>query len=639
MIAFHSWLAIQNPGLWLGGMPKLICDFCADPLTSLNGHCSFTRASRLLSLYLAGQGFLGKSRPRNVHDTRTLMADSQHQQASGGLISSRSFPQDSAGLPDSNYSQDVVFSVEAKEHDNATTGVPAREIHGWKWVLVITAILSSIFLYALDATIVADIQPFIIQEFGGIEKLSWLSVAFLASASATNMVWGRIYGHFNVKWFYLFNVLLFELGSALCGAAPNLDALIVGRAICGVGGAGLYVGVMSLLAMTTTIKERPVYNSMTGFTWGLGIVLGPVIGGGFAESAVGWRWGFYINLFIGGVCTPAWIFLLPNKDPQPGASYRDRCREMDYLGVLILMAAIILFSFAINWGGVTYPWVSGPVLGLFIGSALLFLCLGAQQTWSIWTTVQRRIIPVQFFRSRSVLVHFATTASSGAAAFVPIYFVPLFFVFTRGDGALEAGVRLLPFIAVMVVMVFTNGALMSRLGYYIPWYTAGGMFTVIGAALMYTVDRDTSEARIYGYTTLIGLGVGMYLQASFSVVQALVEPEDVPPAVGFLTLAQFAGITIALAIANALYLNESQDKVAAMLPDYTSDDIALIIQGTSGGLLDNLDTETKKAVLELLVSAMSKTYMLVVVAGSLVTVLSVFMKRQKLFLEAGVTGS
>jgi MFS family permease len=174
--------------------------------------------------------------------------------------------------------------------------VPPRDIAGIKWGIVVAAILSSTFLFALDNTIVADIQPVIVTHFDSVGKLTWLSVAFLIGAAATNLIWGKIFGQFNAKWTYIFCVFLFEVGSALCGAAPNIDTLIVGRAICGVGGAGMYVGVMTLLSVTTTIHERPVYVGGTGLTWGLGTVLGPIIGGAFVESSAGWRWAFYINL-------------------------------------------------------------------------------------------------------------------------------------------------------------------------------------------------------------------------------------------------------------------------------------------------------------------------------------------------------
>ena len=523
-----------------------------------------------------------------------------------------------------------------EQQEKEEAEVAPRDITGWKWVLAMAAVLSSIFLYALDNTIVAAVQPIIVTEYNAVDKLSWLSVSFLLGATATNMVWGRLYTQFNSKWLYIFNVALFEVGSAICGASPTMNGLIIGRAICGVSGSGLYVGVMTLIAVTTTMAERPLYISATGLTWGLGIVLGPVIGGGFSESSVGWRWAFYINLVIGAVCAPAWLFLLPSKDPRPGVAFRQRVVEMDYTGAVLLMGGLTTFVLAINWGGITYPWGSGPIIALFITSGVLFILLGIQQVWTVFTTPSRRIIPIQFFRSKIVLILFAITAASGTSAFVPIYFIPLFFQFTRGDDALQAGVRLLPFIIVMVATILANGALMARFGYYMPWYLVGGLFTVAGSALMYTVGQGTSESSTYGYTALIGIGVGMFLQASFSVAQAVVEPENVPSAVGFITLAQFLGITMALAIANSIFLNESTKRIAQVLPNMPQSDIKAAIEGAASGFVNSLDPQTKIQVLGAIVKAIDKTYILVITAGSLVSVLSLFMKREKLFAAPSV---
>ena len=517
--------------------------------------------------------------------------------------------------------------------------VPPRDISGWKWFLAMTSILSSIFLYALDNTIVADIQAVIIRDFGHVEKLPWLSVAFLLGATATNLVWGKVYGQFNCKWFYIFNVILFEVGSAICGAAPSIDVMIVGRAICGVGGSGLYVGVMTLIAATTTLPERPVYVAGTGFTWGVGIVLGPVVGGAFSESSVGWRWAFYINLFIGAVCAPVYFFLLPNKDPRRGVPLKERAKEMDYVGSILQMGALTTFVLPISWGGLTYPWKSGHIIGLFVCSGVLFILLGIQQVYLIFTTTSRRIIPVEFFSSRTVLILFSVTAASGAAAFVPIYMIPIFFQFTRGDGALDAGVRLLPFIAVMVVTIFANGALLSKFGYYMPWYTSGGLLAVAGSALMYTVDKSTSTSRIYGYTVILGCGVGLWLQASFSVAQAVVDPSLVASAVGFITLAQFAGITITLAIANTVFLNSSQTRILQILPNVPLEEIEIAMQGAGSSFVRNLSPDVRGQVLDAIVDSIAKTYILVITAGALVVVLSLLMKRERLFSSAPVAAA
>jgi hypothetical protein len=148
--------------------------------------------------------------------------------------------------------------------------VSPRDVHGWKWILVVLSIFSSIFLFSLDNTVVADVQPVIVERFGEVNKLPWLSVGFLLGAASTNLIWGKIYSQFNGKWAYLGCVLFFEVGSAICGGANNMNTLIIGRVLCGVSGSGMYVGVMTLLSVTTTIQERPMYVGSTGLMWGIG---------------------------------------------------------------------------------------------------------------------------------------------------------------------------------------------------------------------------------------------------------------------------------------------------------------------------------------------------------------------------------
>ena len=515
---------------------------------------------------------------------------------------------------------------------------PPREITGIKWILVVASILSSTFLFALDNTIVADIQPAIISHFGNVSKLTWLSVSFLLGAASTNLIWGKIFGQFNAKWTYIICVFLFELGSAICGAAPNIDALIIGRAICGVGGSGMYVGVMTLLAATTTIHERPMYIGGTGLTWGLGTVLGPIIGGAFSDSSAGWRWAFYINLCIGALCAPVYFFLLPNKDPRPGVSLKDRAREMDYIGTILTMGAFVSGVMAVSFGGVTYPWNSGKIIGLFVCSGVLFILLGFQQVYTVLTTTSRRIFPVEFFKSRTLLILFAMTAAGGTAIFIPIYMLPIFFQFTRGDSALDAGVRLLPFIMLMIVAVMTNGAVMSKQGLYMPWYTAGGILVIIGGALLYTVDQETSVAKVYGYSILVGFGDGLFAQASFSVAQAIVDPSMAASAIGFITCAQVTGVTIALAIANSIFLNKSTESIGEILPSLSKDQIQNAIAGAGSAFVETLPKDIQERILTAIVSSMSKTYVLVIVAGAVALLLSLGMKRERLFMQAGHAG-
>jgi hypothetical protein len=308
---------------------------------------------------------------------------------------------------------------------------------------------------------------------------------------------------------------------------------------------------------------------------------------------------------------------------------------MDWAGGILTMGAFTSGVMAISFGGIQYEWNSGTIIGLFVCSGVLFILLGLQQVFTVFTNTSRRIFPVEFFHSRTMLILFAMTSAGGTAIFVPIYIIPVFFQFTRGDSALEAGVRLLPYIALMIFAVLLNGGVLSKYGLYMPWYTAGGIFVLIGGALMYTIDTTTSVARVYGYSILVGFGDGLFAQASFSVAQAINDPSMAASAIGFITCAQVTGVTIALAIANSIFLNGSQEKIAAILPDAPRAQIENAIAGSGSAFLRTLPAELQRRVLEAVVSSQSETYILVITAGALVLVLSLLMKREKLFIAAG----
>ncbi|KAL2834132.1 major facilitator superfamily domain-containing protein [Aspergillus pseudoustus] len=411
------------------------------------------------------------------------------------------------------------------------------------------------------------------------------------SAAAASLLWGKVFAHFNTKWTYIISVLLFEVGSALCGGAPNMDTLIVGRA------------------------------------WSSA----PLIGEGFAQSSVGWRWAFYINLVVGAACAPVYLFLIPNIDPRKGAGLMGRAREIDVVGGTLNIGAFGSGTMAISFGGITWAWGSAHIIALFICSGVLFALLAIQQISVIFTTAERRLVPVEFFKSRTMLMLFAATSAARTATFIPIYMIPLFFQFTRGEDAFDTGVRLLPFIVLCIFAIVVNGAAMSAFGYYMPWYTVGGALVLIGGALFYsTVDTTTPVANIYGYSAITGLGSGMYLQTRFSIAQASVERTRVTDGSSFITCSQVVGSTIALAIANSVFLNEAQDNVVRILPDISRQEVQTVISGASE-LVEGLTEDLRREVEEGIVSAMGDTYIPVITAGALTLVLSLFMKMGRLF--------
>ncbi|KAB8542086.1 hypothetical protein FH972_025549 [Carpinus fangiana] len=498
--------------------------------------------------------------------------------------------------------------------------------------------LSATFLFSLDNTIVADVQAVVSEDLGEIDKLSWLGVAFVLASSSTIITWGKLYGIFSAKWTYITSIVLFEVGSAICGAAPTMNAIIVGRAIAGLGGAGMYVGCLTLLSITTSLRERPIYLASTGVSWGLGTVLGPVVGGAFAESSATWRWAFYINLCIGALFAPVYIFFLPRGDPQKTVSIPKKLLQLDFIGVVLNIGAFVALILAITFGGVLYPWNDGRLVALWIVGGILLIIFGVQQAFCIGTTKERRIFPADFLRQKIMWILFILMNAAATCVFVPTFYIPLFFQFVRGDSPLTAAVRLLPFICVMVFFGLLNGALLSKFGLYMPWYLAGGILTVIGGSLMYTVDVGSTNSGVYGYSILIGIGAGCFIQASFSVAQAKVPHSRASDAGGFIALAQNLGIVLALAISGSVFQNEAYGNLKQLLPSAPEPVLRGAVSGANSEFFTSVPPEMIGRVLESILDAMSKTYVLVITAGAMTIIGSLLMKRERLFLEVAAAG-
>ena len=394
-----------------------------------------------------------------------------------------------------------------------------------------------------------------------------------------------MYGQFNLKYLYIISIALFQIGSALCGAAPNMDVLIVGRAICGIGGAGAYVGVMTLLSVMTTDQERPAYLSIPSITWGTAMVLGPIIGGAFTVSKAGWRWAFYINLLIGAVCAPIYLILVPSKDTQPGASLKSRIGKIDFVGFCILSGIFVALLMAISFGGAVYSWNSGRIIALFIVAGVLTIIYWLQQGLGIGTPREIRLIPFEFFGNVPLMLVFVCEMTAATSTYIPVYFLPLYFQLVRGDSALTAGVRLLPLVCFLIASILIAGQVVSRTGHWEPWFFGGSALALIGAALLYTIDEHTSNAKLYGYSILTATGIGSYLQLPFAAAQAAVAPRWVFVAVGLISFAQLAAPSVALSIANTVFVNEATLNLVEFLPDLSEDQIMRVISGVGGQYL------------------------------------------------------
>jgi MFS family permease len=201
--------------------------------------------------------------------------------------------------------------------------------------------------------------------------VGWYASAYLLTTCSTQLLFGKLYTHFNIKVVYLSAIALFELGSLICGAAPTSNALIVGRAIAGLGSAGVFNGGVIIISRTVPLVRRPIYVGIVGAMYGLASVAGPLMGGAFTDH-LSWRWCFYINLPIGSITFAGILFFLktPEKERAPMA-LRARILQLDPLGTILFLPAIICLLIALQWGGTRYPWSNGRIIVLLIVFAVL----------------------------------------------------------------------------------------------------------------------------------------------------------------------------------------------------------------------------------------------------------------------------
>ncbi|KAH8721526.1 major facilitator superfamily domain-containing protein [Phaeosphaeriaceae sp. PMI808] len=513
----------------------------------------------------------------------------------------------------------------------------ARTIVGVRWFVVCISLYITCFLYGLDTTIAADIQGPVIAAFGKVEQLAWIGAGFPLGSVCVILLLGSCFNTFNMKWVYVATVLLFEVGSALCGGAPNMTALIVGRVLAGAGGSGIYLGSLQYFTVMTVEKERGFYMSLIGVFWGLGAILGPVIGGAFAVSSATWRWAFYINLVIGAISAPAFLLYLPPVRPMQGVSFRARLATIDFVGFILGAGMWVSFLLAFTMAGGQWPWKDGRTIATFVVFGVVLVLYALQQYFAIFTTTARRAFPVHLLRNRTHVLLYVVTAAGTTTLFVVVYYIPIYFQFVNNDEALMAAVRLLPFVVIGVTVNLVSGTLLHYIKVYMILYVIAGVFLVAGGGpLVVFLDPKSSTGLIYGLTILVAVGTGLSMVTGYTVATLICEPQDVGGALSLQNVSQIGGQVIALAVAGQIYQSTALKnlKVALSGNNFSDKDIRGAVAGSQSALLKELSPELKAKAIEAITHAMQMTFVLVPVAGGIMLIAALCMKREKLFGKA-----
>ncbi|KAG8851908.1 hypothetical protein FRB91_007201 [Serendipita sp. 411] len=393
----------------------------------------------------------------------------------------------------------------------STADEQSRYLTGRRLWLVHTGILLSVFLVALDQSIVSTALPKMSSEFHALEQLTWVVSTYFLTQAGLMLWFGQLLTIVSSKSVFLACIVIFEIGSLICALAPNINVLIFGRAIQGVGGSGGYVSILTIIAQMARLELRPILLASFGGVFGIASVFGPLLGGVFTDRLT-WRWCFWINLPFGGVSLVAVFIFLPFHPPlsnvhHQGKTLLQKWMSMDWIGTVLALGMTVSLLLPLTWGGVTRPWNDRVVIALFVLAGVLFMLL------ILW---ERRLgatamMPLSIFMRR-------TQFSAGVANFtvmlvsiIATYYLPFFYQ-AKGRSAEQSGLDILPMMLTMVAGSGLSGYLNKVTGRYTPYLIAGPILYSIAGGLLFTIDQNTSKAKLIGYQILLGFGEGMAFQ-------------------------------------------------------------------------------------------------------------------------------
>ncbi|KUI71427.1 Putative HC-toxin efflux carrier TOXA [Cytospora mali] len=461
----------------------------------------------------------------------------------------------SAPHPDSNPTSTVAEVETEKNNPIGLARTRTEDIvypSGLKLTLLMTSVFMAMFLVALDRLIVSTAIPQITDDFHSVTDIGWYGSAYLLTNCAFQLSFGKLYTFYSVKWVLLTTILFFEVGSAICGAAPSSVAFIVGRAIAGLGSAGIMSGAITVIVYAIPLHKRPLFQGLFGAVFGLASVIGPLLGGAFTSN-VSWRWCFYINLPFGGIAMVFIFFLLQVPDRETThLPNRQKLSQLDFVGLIMLLPGTICLLLALQWGGLTYAWGNGRIIALLTLGAILLIGFVLVQIFMPDTAT----VPPRIFVQRSIMAGLWSTFCIGASMMILIYYLPVWFQAIKGVSAVNSGVRLLPMVLPMVVSSITSGVLISKIGYYTPFMLFGVVLLSVGAGLLTTLQVDTGEGKWIGYQVIFGFGMGMTFQAPNLAAQTVLPTHDVPIGTSLMLFSQLLSGAIFISVGQNVLDNE-----------------------------------------------------------------------------------
>ncbi|KAI0469856.1 MFS gliotoxin efflux transporter glia [Xylariaceae sp. FL0804] len=434
--------------------------------------------------------------------------------------------------------------------------------------VVVIGLMLSMFLSIISTAI-----PSITSEFNSMEDIGWYGSAFFLTLAALQSFWGKAYKYYLLRGVFLAAIGVFEVGSLVCALAPNSDALIVGRAVQGAGGAGLTGGCYTIASFIAPPAKVNLIIGLLGSTFSLSSVAGPLLGGAFTQSLT-WRWCFWINLPVGGVAVFCLLFFRSpaHSKTRLGLSARDTVLSMDLPGLVVVLGSLTCFFLALQAGGITRAWSSGTVV------ALLVLWLVFTVGWVIleWFQGDRALMVPRLFKSRHLAVCSVFIFFLSSANFSLIYNIPLYFQSTKGETPLSSGLLIIPTILSTSITTLMFSAIVGKVGFYQPFMVAGATLATIGAGLIYTWNLDTGLGRIIGYQIIYGVGTGLAVQVPVIVASTVTSAADQAVATATVLFFQFVSAAYGVGCTDSILNNLLLSSLPQNLPGVDPHEVLLL---------------------------------------------------------------